>query len=172
MKFCSIIFLLATNICIGQEWQAEIMAGISGYNGDLTQHRISLKQMRPAFNLNIKYHSGDVLDMRVGLGYGKVVADDKNNTWGNKKEKVLSSAELDKYTGVYASSQIPIKLNFTREGNNLVCEPTGQEKLVFTNTGKGTFSAEAAGVVVVFDTAKNEMTLTQGVSKFIFKKEK
>jgi hypothetical protein len=90
MKFCSIIFVLATNICIGQEWQAEIMAGISGYNGDLTQHRISIKQMRPAFNLNIKYHSGDVLDMRVGLGYGKVVADDKNNTHADLKRRNLN----------------------------------------------------------------------------------
>ena len=99
-------------------------------------------------------------------------ADDKNNTWGNKKEKVLSSAELDKYTGVYSSAQIPIKLNFTREGSNLVCEPTGQDKMQLTNTGKDSFSVEPAGVVIVFDTTKNEMTLKQGVSTFTFKKEK
>ena len=99
-------------------------------------------------------------------------ADDKNNTWGNKKEKVLSSAELEKYTGLYSSAQIPIKLTFTREGSNLVCEPTGQDKMQLTNTGKDSFSVEAAGVVIVFDTTKNEMTLKQGVSTFVFKKEK
>ena len=99
-------------------------------------------------------------------------ADDKNNTWGNKKEKVLSSAELDKYTGVYSSAQVPIKLTFTRESSNLVCEPTGQEKMQLTNTGKDSFSVEAAGLVIVFDTTKNEMTLKQGVSAFTFKKEK
>jgi hypothetical protein len=53
-------------------------------------------------------------------GWSFLDADDRNNTWGNKKEKVLSSAELDKYTGVYSSAQVPIKLNFTREGSNLV----------------------------------------------------
>jgi hypothetical protein len=41
-----------------------------------------------------------------------------------------------------------------------------------TNTGKDSFSVEAAGVVIVFDTTKNEMTLKQGVSTFTFKKEK
>ena len=59
MKFCLIFLLLLTNICKGQEWQAELMAGVSGYNGDLTQRRISIKQIRPAFNFNLKYNSGD-----------------------------------------------------------------------------------------------------------------
>ena len=73
MKFCLIFLLLLTNICKGQEWQAELMVGVSGYNGDLTQRRISIKEIRPAFNLNIKYNSGDYFNVRAGIGYGKLL---------------------------------------------------------------------------------------------------
>ena len=79
MKFCLIFLLLFANICKAQEWQAEVMVGVSGYNGDLSQQRISIKQLRPAFNLNLKYTSGDFIDLRAGIGYGRVGADDKNN---------------------------------------------------------------------------------------------
>ncbi len=99
-------------------------------------------------------------------------ADDKNNTWGTKTEKTMSIAELDKYTGVYASKQIPVKLEITREGNNLMAEPTGQDKIMLSNTVKDTFTYETAGVVMIFDTIKNEMTLQQGGGTFIFTKEK
>ena len=99
-------------------------------------------------------------------------ADDKNNTWGTKKEKVAGSANLDKYTGVYASQQIPVKITFTNEDNQLMAEATGQEKFPLTNTEKDTFVFEVAGLKIIFDTAKNEMTLKQGVSTFTFLKEK
>ena len=99
-------------------------------------------------------------------------ADETNNSWGTKEEKTLSSTELDKYTGVYSSKQIPIKLEITREGNSLMAEPTGQEKITLTNTEKDTFNYDAAGVVIIFDTVKNEMTLKQGGGSFVFTKEK
>ena len=90
MKFCLIFLLVLTNICKGQEWQAELMVGVSGYNGDLTQQRISIKQIRPAFNFNIKYNSGDYINVRAGIGYGKVVGDDKNNTHADLKSRNLN----------------------------------------------------------------------------------
>ena len=49
MKICLLFILALSNVCKAQEWQAEIMAGVSGYNGDLTQQRVSIKQLRPAF---------------------------------------------------------------------------------------------------------------------------
>lgn len=99
-------------------------------------------------------------------------ADDKNNTWGTKKEKVLSSAELDKYIGTYATTQIPIKITITKDGNKLEGQATGQDKFPLTNTGKDSFGFEEAGLTLIFDTTKNEMTLKQGVSSFVFTKEK
>ncbi|MEO6232469.1 MAG: M1 family metallopeptidase [Ferruginibacter sp.] len=99
-------------------------------------------------------------------------ADASNNNWGTKKEKELSAAELVKYTGTYATTQIPIKLTFTSEGSKLVVEPTGQQKLILTNTAKDTFEFEAAGLVITFDAGKDELVLKQGISTIPFKKEK
>jgi hypothetical protein len=101
-------------------------------------------------------------------------ADDKNNTWGTKKETgiKLSAVDLDKYLGAYSSKQIPVKITFTKEGGNLMAEPTGQEKIALKPTGKDNFSFEQAGVVIEFDIAKGEMTLKQGGGTFLFTKEK
>ncbi len=101
-----------------------------------------------------------------------VDANDKDNTWGVKKETVLTAAEMDKYVGTYATTQIPIKITITRDGNKLEGQATGQEKFPLTNTGKDSFGFEEAGIALTFEPAKNEMTLKQGVSSFTFTKEK
>jgi Domain of unknown function (DUF6089) len=90
MKICLIFLLALSSVCKAQEWQAEIMAGVSGYNGDLTQQRISIKQLRPALNLNLKYNSGDFVNFRFGLVYARIGADDKNNTSQILKNRNLS----------------------------------------------------------------------------------
>ncbi len=79
MKFCVIFLLLFAGVCKGQEWQAELMLGAAGYSGDLTQKRVSLKQLRPVLNLNLKYNSGNLLNFRAGIAYTRLVADDQNN---------------------------------------------------------------------------------------------
>jgi hypothetical protein len=101
-------------------------------------------------------------------------ADETNNSWGTKKETSikLSAADLDKYLGTYGSKQIPVKINFTKEGTNLMAEPTGQEKITLKPTSKDIFSFEQAGVIIEFDISKNEMTLKQGGGTFLFAKEK
>ena len=103
-----------------------------------------------------------------------VDADDKNNSWGTAKQKAsaLTSADLDKYTGTYSSKQLPIKIVFTKDGTSLIAEPTGQDKITLSNTGKDTFNYDAAGAEFTFDTAKGEMTLKQGGGSFLFTKEK
>ncbi|MEO8765449.1 MAG: DUF6089 family protein [Ginsengibacter sp.] len=90
MKFCLIFLLFFTNLCKGQELQAELMAGIAGYNGDLTQKRISLKSVGPAFTFNIKYNSGDYINLRAGIGYGQVAGDDKKNSEADLRFRNLS----------------------------------------------------------------------------------
>lgn len=101
-------------------------------------------------------------------------ADQKNNSWGTKKEKEvkLSGKDLDKYLGVYSSKQIPVKITFTKEGDNLLAEATGQGVTTLKALGNDSFGFEQAGLTITFDTAKNEMTLKQGGGNFIFTKEK
>ena len=79
MKFYLLFCILISNICYGQQWQAEIMGGVAGYNGDLTEKRININELRPAGTLNIKYNSGDFVNFRIGVSYASVGADDKNN---------------------------------------------------------------------------------------------
>lgn len=79
MKFYLLFCILISNICYGQHWQAEIMGGVAGYNGDLTEKRININELRPAGTLNIKYNSGDFVNFRIGVSYASVGADDKNN---------------------------------------------------------------------------------------------
>jgi hypothetical protein len=99
-------------------------------------------------------------------------ANTKDNTWGKKAEVAKATMNLDKYIGIYASKQIPIKITFKKEDDVLVAEAEGQEKLTLANSDKDTFSFDAAGLKFIFDTAKNEMTLKQGGGEFLFTKEK
>jgi hypothetical protein len=100
-------------------------------------------------------------------------ANTKDNTWGTKPAGAAANVvNLDKYTGAYSSAQLPIKINFVKEGDDLTAEIEGQGKITLANKGKDTFSFDAAGVEMLFDTSKNEMTLKQGGGTFIFKKDK
>ena len=101
-------------------------------------------------------------------------ANEKDNSWGTKKEdpNAVKPADLDKYLGVYATTQIPIKIEITKDGTALMAQATGQESFPLTATTKDTFAFEQGGIVLVFDTAKGEMILKQGGREFNFKKEK
>jgi hypothetical protein len=99
-------------------------------------------------------------------------ADQKNNSWGTRKEVTVSAKDLDKYLGVYSSKQIPVKITFTKDGGNLQAEATGQGVITLKPLGNDSFGFEQAGLTIVFDTTKNEMTLKQGGGNFLFTKEK
>ncbi len=90
MKSYFIFLLLFSGTCKAQDWMAEVMVGISGYNGDLTQRAFSFSRLRPAATLNIKFNSGDLINLRAGIGYGKVVADDKRNPDPGLKSRNLN----------------------------------------------------------------------------------
>src|ERR1051325_2762181 len=74
IKLSALFFLLMSDVCYGQKWMGEVVAGMSQYNGDLTQQAISFKRIRPAVGFNVKYLSGDLLDVRVGLLFARVGA--------------------------------------------------------------------------------------------------
>lgn len=101
-------------------------------------------------------------------------ANNKDNSWGTKKldTNAIKTTDLDKYLGVYSSKQIPLKITFTKEGTDLFAEATGQDKFPLTAGIKDTFTFAPAGIELVFDITKNEMTLKQGAVVFVFTKEK
>lgn len=102
MKFYSFLFMFITNSCLAQQWQVEVMAGISGYNGDLSGSAISFKNMGPAINVNLKYlMPGDLIVFRAGIAYGRIKGDDKNN-----KSSSLNTRNLNFNTNILEGSLV------------------------------------------------------------------
>lgn len=85
---------------------------------------------------------------------------------------IVTSAELDKYTGVYATKELPLKLTITKEGDTLIAQATGQQKLPLEARSKKIFAFDRAGIVLEFNPEKNMAVLKQGGGEFTFTKEK
>ena len=87
------------------------------------------------------------------------------------KSYEVTEADLQKYLGTYATTDLPLKLMITNDGNSLVAQATGQQALYLDATDKDTFTFDRAGVVIVFDPEKNALLLKQGGGEFNFVKE-
>jgi len=79
MKRYVVFCLLISNVCLGQNWAGEIMAGGAWYNGDLTQSLFSFKRVKPAASVSVKYVSGDFLDFKISFAVEKIGAKDADN---------------------------------------------------------------------------------------------
>lgn len=83
----------------------------------------------------------------------------------------VSSEDLDKYLGIYASAQIPLKITITKENNTLIAQATGQSAFPLEATEKDKFKFDQASVLLEFNPAEKSMILKQGGGQFIFTKE-
>ena len=90
MKFIVLPFLLVFNLSFGQGWEAEVMTGVSGYNGDLTQKLVSFKTLRPGLSINVKYNIDNTIVVRGGISWLNVTADDKYNKQADIKRRNLN----------------------------------------------------------------------------------
>jgi hypothetical protein len=79
MKRCLVLLLLISNSCLAQRWEAEIITGVTGYTGDLTQHIFSPNTLGPSAGLNIKYNFNNLFVLRGGFTWGSIHGDDKDN---------------------------------------------------------------------------------------------
>lgn len=83
----------------------------------------------------------------------------------------VDAATLEKYVGVYASAQIPLKITITVSNKTLVAQATGQPSFPLEATAADKFKFEQAGVVMEFNAVDNTMVLKQGGGVFNYKKE-
>ena len=90
MKHCLVVLLLISSSCIAQRWEAEIMVGAAGYNGDLTEHIFSPRSIGHAAGVNLKYNFNDIFIVRGGITWGEVLANDKNNHQPDLKNRNLN----------------------------------------------------------------------------------
>jgi len=87
------------------------------------------------------------------------------------KTYVVIAEDLEQYTGVYASPQIPIKVTISARDGKLFGQGSGQPEIHLEAIDKDIFKFEAAGIVMNFHPAQNEFILEQGGGKFTFTKE-
>jgi hypothetical protein len=97
----------------------------------------------------------------------RILVDEKYRSTGF----VPTPADLDRYVGTYASPGIPLKITFTKEGNTLKSQATGQPAFAMEPVSQGIFRFDEAGIRVAFDPAKPAFTLKQGGKEYAFTKE-
>jgi D-alanyl-D-alanine carboxypeptidase len=83
----------------------------------------------------------------------------------------LTEAELDLYTGVYVSKQVPMKITVSRREGKLMAQATGQASFGLDAHGEHRFSFRQAGIELVFDPEKHTMVLSQGGGRFLFERQ-
>lgn len=82
-----------------------------------------------------------------------------------------SAEELDRYLGVYASPQLPIKLAVTKRGGVLVAQGTGQIPFDLESTGGDSFRFAQAGIIIEFKPQAGSLVLRQGGGAFVLNRE-
>ena len=87
-------------------------------------------------------------------------------------ESIAVSPEvLDKYVGVYSSSEAPVKFTITRDGGTLFFKPPGEQSgAPLEATAENKFQIEGA-VIIDFDVEKKQMTIKRRGGEKIFTKE-
>jgi CubicO group peptidase (beta-lactamase class C family) len=90
----------------------------------------------------------------------------------NTPSITLKTEDLDKYLGVYSSTQIPLKITITKNNTTLISQATEQSPFPLEATEKDKFTFDPAGIKMEFNPDKNEMTLKQGGETVLFTKEK
>ena len=83
----------------------------------------------------------------------------------------VSPEELDRYTGVYSSSEIPVKITVLRDDKILTAQATGQSAFPLEANAKDKFVFDQAGIVMEFNLEEKTMVLKQGGGTFHFRKD-
>ncbi|HPR32800.1 MAG TPA: serine hydrolase domain-containing protein [Prolixibacteraceae bacterium] len=83
----------------------------------------------------------------------------------------VTSEDLDKYLGLYASEQVALKISITKVGNRLIAQGTGQPAFSLEATEKDQFTFDQAGVKLEFNPIEKTMILFQGGGVIKFSKE-
>jgi D-alanyl-D-alanine carboxypeptidase len=143
-----------------------------GHNGGIDGFTSMLVYL-PEEKLAVAYISnGTVYSVNDILLAAFAVYYNKPFTIPSFKALELSAEELEKFTGVYATPAIPLKITISVKGKKLFGQATGQPEFPLEATDKNKFKFEPAKLRLEFDTEKSTMTLNQGGQTFVFTKEK
>ena len=83
----------------------------------------------------------------------------------------VSPEVLDRYVGVYASPDVPVKFTITRQGSTLFVAPGNQSAAALEATAQDKFQLLGGRIVFEFDAAKKQMIHKRGGQPRVFTKE-
>ena len=89
----------------------------------------------------------------------------------NFKVYELTSIDLDKYLGIYASKDLPIKITISKSDKTLMAQATGQSAFGLEATDKDKFKFDQAGIKLEFNPQAKTMILKQGGKEYNLIKE-
>lgn len=142
-----------------------------GHNGSIDAFTASLGYF-PEDNIVIAYcTNGQVYPMNEIIVGALSVVFNKAYSVPSFETISLKPEQLDQYLGVYASPGFPLKLTITRKDSTLYAQATGQMEIPLEATAIDKFKFDPAGIVMLFDRDKNELTLKQGGGSYVFSRE-
>ncbi|NHA05105.1 beta-lactamase family protein [Mucilaginibacter sp. HC2] len=112
----------------------------------------------------VRYSTNDVVIGALSIYFNRPFAIPEFKTI------TLNTTDLDKYIGKYTSTQIPLKVDITKNNTLLFAQATGQRAFPLEAQGDNKFSFAAAGITLQFDPAKKTFTLIQGGATYLFTK--
>lgn len=121
-----------------------------------------------AYTSNAKVHPvADIMKSIADIYY------DKPFEIPSFESLVVSTEILDKYVGVYSTTEAPVKFTVTRNGAKLYIQPPGgQSAAPLEATAQDKFKLEGAtGVSFEFDAAKKQMIVKRPQGERLFTKE-
>jgi serine-type D-Ala-D-Ala carboxypeptidase/endopeptidase len=83
----------------------------------------------------------------------------------------VTTEDLDKYVGLYASKQIALKITITKNDKLLIAQATGQPSLALQALERNKFVVNGAGILLDFNPTQKIMLLKQGGEVYQFTKE-
>ncbi len=126
----------------------------------------------PKRNTSIAFTFNGFNTMTMPLVISILDAYFKNDSTLKKKATInLKPEDLDVYLGVYSSETFPAKVTFTKKGNVLFAQATGQPIFKLIPPKKDSFIYDAMGIRFDFNLKNKTMQLTFGGKKHLLKKE-
>lgn len=105
------------------------------------------------------------------LESGEGITETDNITSILKLANDMSTLDLTPYVGTYSSSEMKIKLTFTKKENALIVQITGQDPVELQALSNHSFIYGAINVIFDFDSTGKKVTLREGTDSKEFVKE-
>ena len=137
--------------------------GIDGFTSELIY--FPEEKLAIAYTSNgARYSTNDVLIGALSIYFNRpfIIPEFKTIT--------LNTADLDKYVGKYSSTQVPLKIVINKNNTTLFAQAIGQSAFPLEASGDNKFVYTQAGIILLFEPAKNSFTLIQGGATYLFTK--